>query len=339
MKSNAPAEWEKQGVQRSQTTAEKMAARVILACVCMAALASCGKPQSATSPTTPESGVKRYHLTGRVISVEKRANSVMIDGDDVPGFMGAMAMPYTVKDGNLFNTLLAGDQISAEIVVKGDDSWLENVKVTGHTNPPKPAATLHFPAAGEPVPDFKFVDQDDHRISIRQYRGKALLLTFIYTQCPFPDYCPRLTHQFAEINKLLDHDASLRHQVRLLSISFDVAHDTPRVLRAYALHNANKSADLFQSWQFATPGIADLNTIANFFGLDIQKDGKVLNHSLSTAVIGPDGNIFKWYHDADWQPADLVKDAADALRPAGNRKIALAKCGAGALARERPGSL
>ena len=286
---------------------------IVLFLACLFA-ASCNKPAPQKPGATTQSGVKRYHLTGRVVSTDKRANSVMIDGDDIPGFMAAMAMPYPVKDATLLDKLSPGDQITADIVVRGDDSWLENVVVTGHSTPPKPAAELHIPSAGDAVPNFKFINQDNHPISLQQYRGQTLLLTFIYTRCPFPDFCPRLSHQFAEINRQLQADPALDRKTHLLSITFDPAHDTPKVLRAYAFScSGSKSASLFQHWEFAAPRLSDLPAIAHFFGLDYQKDGAAITHSLSTAVIGPDGRIFKWYHDSDWQPADLIKDAAGAL--------------------------
>src|SRR5579872_7627721 len=84
-------------------------------------------PACKTPASTSTEPVKRYHLTGRVISTDKRSHSVMIDGDDVPGFMGVMTMPYTVKDDSVLAKLSPGDQVSAEIVVQGDDSWLENI--------------------------------------------------------------------------------------------------------------------------------------------------------------------------------------------------------------------
>ncbi len=293
------------------TTIRRRAIALFFACLLTAA---CNK--SAQPAPTADSGIKRYHFTGRVVSTDKRANSVMIDGDDVPGFMGAMTMPYAVKDSSLLDKLKPGDQIAADIVVQGDDSWLENVVVTGHTAPPpKPTAEMHLPAVGEAVPDFKFINQNDRSISLRHYRGQTLLLTFIYTRCPFPDFCPRVSHQFAEINRQLINNPSLASETHLFSISFDPAHDTPKVLRAYAFSvSGSKSASLFKHWEFAAPRRADLAAIAAFFGVDIQKDGAVLNHSLSTAVIGPDGRIFKWYHGSDWQPAELVKDAANASR-------------------------
>lgn len=290
--------------------------KYFLILICLTMLASCNKPPSQTTTSTPAApAAKRYHLTGRVVSTDKRGSSVMIDGDAIPDFMDAMTMPYTVKDLTLLDKLTPGDKISADVVVQGDDSWIENVVVTGHTSaPPKPITELHIPATGDAVPDFKLVNQDNRQISLRQYRGRTLLLTFIYTQCPFPDFCPRLSRQFAEINRQLQSNPALYAKTHLLSVSFDPEHDTPKALRAYAFSvSGSKSAALFQHWEFAVPKAADLPAIATFFGLVYEKEGVVINHSLSTAVVGPDGRIFKWYPD-DWQPAQAIKDAAAAAQ-------------------------
>ena len=116
------------------------------------------------------------------------------------------------------------------------------------------------------------------------------MITFIYTRCPFPDYCPRLSRQFAEINRQLGADPALEAKTHLLSISFDPAHDTPKVLRAYGLAAAgSQPAALFSHWEFVVPQAADLPELARFFGLTYLEDGAVITHSMSTAVIGPDG--------------------------------------------------
>ncbi len=271
-------------------------------------LTACGPSKS------PEnSQAKRYHLTGRVVSVDKANKSVMIDGDEIPGFMSAMQMPYTVKDASLLDKLTAGDQIAADVVVRDEESWLENISVTGHVTPPKPAGTLHMPSPDEAVPDFKLVNQDGKKISLAQYRGKALLVTFIYTRCPFPDFCPRVSGQFAQINRELRANADLFDRTHLLSISFDPAHDSPKKLRDYGFSCVGaKQGELFSHWEFAIPSAKDLPQIASFFGLTIAEDGGVITHSLSTVVIGPDGKIFKWYPGGDWQASDLIHDAAQA---------------------------
>jgi protein SCO1/2 len=118
-----------------------------VALACTSALTSCTKKSPETNAQTTQqqqdASVKRYQLTGRVIAVDKPNKSLTVDGDEIPGFMSAMQMPYDVKDPSLMDKLSPGDKISADVVVKGDDSWLENIKVTQPAAPsPKPSSTL-----------------------------------------------------------------------------------------------------------------------------------------------------------------------------------------------------
>ena len=271
---------------------------------------------AACGPSKPAPAAKRYQLTGKVVTIDRPNSSMVINADDIPGFMPAMAMPYKVKTPSELDLLSPGDSIAADVVVQGGDYWLEGVRVTQHasTPPPNPASSLHIPSSGEEVPNFELTNQSRRHISFKDYRGKALLVTFIYTRCPFPDYCPRVSGQFAEVNRQLEADATLSGKTHLLSISFDPAHDTPKVLRAYGFTWAgSKQPAFFDHWEFAVPPAAELPEIANFFGLTYTPDNGLITHSLSTAVIGPDGKIFSWYHGSDWQASDLVKQAAAAL--------------------------
>src|SRR5208337_881428 len=180
---------------------------------------------------TSQAAAKRYPFAGRVVSIDAQDQSALIANDNIPGFMDAMTMSYKVKPPSVLNQLTTGDSISAEAVVveptgKGDNAepgyWLENVKVTAHrdTTPALSPHALHMPAPGEEVPDFSFTNQSGRRISFRQYRGQVLLVTFIYTRCPFPDFCPRMSANFNEIYKQLGTNPSLAG-TRLLSVSFD----------------------------------------------------------------------------------------------------------------------
>ena len=118
------------------------------------------------------------------------------------------------------------------------------------------------------MPNFKLTNQSSRRIFLKQYRGKALLVTFIYTRCPFPDYCPRVSGQLAEVNRQLQADATLGGKTHLLSISFDAEHDTPKILRAYGFTWAeSKQPAFFDHWEFAVPPADELPAIADFFGL------------------------------------------------------------------------
>jgi protein SCO1/2 len=274
--------------------------------VALLSLAACSKHEN--KPLTTDT--QRFHLKGKVISIDNQSHMATIDSEEIPGFMSAMAMPYAVKPESTLAKLSPGDALTAEVVVQNGSYWLENVVVTGHSTPPKPAAALHIPQPGDAVPDFQLINQSGKHISLNQYRGKTLILSFIYTRCPFPDYCPRVINQFAAVDRELSKQPDLH--THLLNISFDPEHDTPRILRDYGYASAGtKQPALFNRWEFAVAPTAQLSKLAEFFGLTYKDDGGVITHSLSTAVIGPDGRIFKWYYGNDWQAADLLKDAAD----------------------------
>ncbi len=208
--------------------------------------------------------MKRYHFTGRIISIDAQSESAFIDGDNVPDFMDPMSMSYKIKPASELRQLAPGDSIAADVVVvekvpKNEDEpsefWLENLKVTGHAKAPpaKGSGELHMPATGEDVPDFTFTNQDGKPTSLAHYRGKTLLVTFIYTRCPFPDFCPRMSSNFDEVYKQLGTNPSLAN-AHLISISFDPEHDTPKVLREYAFSVAHThDAAMFRNWEFVVP--------------------------------------------------------------------------------------
>lgn len=259
---------------------------------------------------------KRYALKGTVVSVDKNAGTANVENDPIQGFMEKMVMPYTIKPADALNQLQPGDTITADVVVAPDKYWLENVKVIGHSQLPageKPAADYHIPSPGEEVPDFKLINQNAKQVSLHQYRQETLLLTLIYTKCPFPDYCPRVSHEFAEIDRAVRDNQTRYGRTHLLSISFDPANDTPKVLRAYGFSCAgSKDPALFKHWEFAAVPEDELPQFASFFALTYKEEGGAITHSLSTAIISPDGKILKWYHGADWQASEILDELAAA---------------------------
>lgn len=286
---------------------------LIAAILSLGTLIACN---SSTKGNTTEG--KQYPLKGTVVSIDKPNSSMVVNGEAVPGFMDAMAMPYKVKSASDLDGVAVGDTITATIVKDDDDYFLRDVKVTQHSSAPsKPAAELHIPEAGESVPNFKLLNQSGRHVSLDQYRGKTLLVTFIYTRCPFADYCPRVSGEFAALNQELKKDSKLYAKTHLLSVSFDPEHDSPKVLRTYGAGYVGGKAPEFNHWEFAVPSAAELPDLAKYFGLTYTEDGGVITHSLSTAVIGPDGKIFKWYHGSDWKAADLLKDVEDASHTSG----------------------
>lgn len=274
-------------------------------------LASCrsGKP-------LPE---RRFDLRGQVVAVDKANGTLTIAHQAIPGYMDAMTMSYALKDAWAFAILKPGQSVSATLVIQGDHSWLEGIIVTeaahAETHPLAPLEPPLTPV-GQPAPDFSLINQDGRRIHLHQYRGKALLLTFIYTRCPLPDYCPLMSRNFAHILKQLRQDSALSASTRLLSISIDPEYDKPAVLRAYALDCAGDPRP-FDRWDFASGSPEQVRKVAEFFGLKYWSEGGQIVHALVTALINPDGTVVKIYRGNEWQPAQVVSDLREALKGTG----------------------
>jgi protein SCO1/2 len=298
---------------------------LFLLCALLIFSAACNRTPSQPAAAN-SSAAKRYSLKGKVMSVDKNARTANIDNEPIAGFMDPMVMPYTIKPPAALDQLQPGDTITADVVVRPDKVqpdnaqpdnayWLENVKVIAHSQTPadKPTSSVHIPSPGDQVPDFQLVNQNGQHTSLHQYRGETLLLTLIYTRCPFPDFCPRVSREFAAVDRQLRADPSRYGKTHLLSISFDPAHDTPKVLRAYGFScAATKDPTLFTHWEFSAIPQLELHQFADYFALTYNEDGGLITHSLSTAVISPDGKIYRWYHGTDWQASDLLQDIAAA---------------------------
>ncbi|HET6647658.1 MAG TPA: SCO family protein, partial [Pyrinomonadaceae bacterium] len=169
------------------------------------------------------------------MSVEKDKHLVTISHEAVKDFMEAMTMPFVVREEWVFDQAKPGDQIKATLVVDETESWLENVVLIESNDEPggKGASAALGPNTGDQVPDFALVNQNNQPFHTRQYKGKALLLTFIYTRCPIPEYCTLMSNNFAKIDRELQKEPNLYDKTRLLSITIDPDYDTPSVLRSY----------------------------------------------------------------------------------------------------------
>ncbi len=262
----------------------------------------------------PAAEVKHFQLQGEVISVDAPNKSLVVKHGDIPGFMDAMTMPYPVADVKELNGLAAGDQIRAAIVVTNGEVLLEKITVVSKAKTVIPSGTSEerTPARGDLVPDFQFVNQDGRAIHLRQFRGKALLVTFIYTRCPLPDFCPKMNENFVQVQALLKDTPAAKDRVQLLTLSFDPKNDSPAELRRFAARYGSKDARAVP-WQFAVPSAKDLPGVAHFFGLTVLPEQGQIVHSLSTTVVGPDGKVLSWYHGNDWSPQEAVRDISALL--------------------------
>jgi protein SCO1 len=278
-------------------------------------VSACGSKRSAPTSTsnTPvaSSSAKRYEVKGKVVSVDKANHKVTIAHEEIKGYMEAMTMPFTLLNEDVYSELKPGSQILATLVVDEGRSWLEDPVVSNVVDPNLVSKTEDSgvePSAGTETPDFALVNQDGKKIGFKQYRGKALVLTFIYTRCPLPDYCPLMTQNFVAINRELQGKPALRDKTHLLSITVDPDYDKAKVLRDYGERVAGSDKDVFKRWEFATGSPEQIKKVAQFFGLNYWKEKDQIIHGLRTAIIMPDGKVAKVYRHNDWKPEDVVKD-------------------------------
>ncbi|HXA81706.1 MAG TPA: SCO family protein [Methylomirabilota bacterium] len=259
---------------------------------------------------------KHYPIQGEVISADPAKKLLTVKHGDIPGLMPAMTMTYQVAEPKQIETLQPGDKITADLVVSESKGRLEKiVQVSKGDGKTSPGMTQRIPEKGDAVPDFALVNQDGKFIHFGDYRGKVLLVTFIYTRCPLPDFCPRMNENFRAVQKLLQDVPGSTERAEFLSISFDPEHDTPAVLKHYAsLYKKSAPGEKSFDWQFAVPSVKDLPELAQFFGLVIQPGQAQIVHSLSTTVIGPDGKVEKWFSDNEWTPADASQAMAAVIQ-------------------------
>ena len=292
----------------------KLEFRVISSLLCCLCLLGC-QSQPTRSPNE-----KRYDLTGKVVSVERDKHLVTVAHEDIKDYMPAMTMAFNVKADWVFEVIKPGDHIAAAYVVDGTNSWLEEVVLTKESSEaPNSVTESKEPKAGDEVPNYRLINQDGDAIRIHDYKGKALLLTFIFTRCQDPDQCTLMSSNFASINQELQRQPDVYNKTHLLSISFDPEYDTPKVLRSYGGAYTGKYADeTFDHWEFASGSADEVKGIAQFFGLRYYKDQETgkeqMIHSLRTVLIGPDSKLVKVYRGNDWKTEQVIAELKDTVR-------------------------
>ena len=288
---------------------------LILAPACLISLSGCHASDTSAASAAP-SPFKTYPMRGKIVSTNPATGEVTIDHQAIPGFMEAMTMPYKLRDNRILSELHPGDLITADVLVSqiADGAvFVDHFVVIGQAKPDyRPTVQYHVPQAGDKVPDFHLVNEDGHPIHLEQFHGKALLLTFIYTRCPLPDFCPRVTHDFAVIEKSLALSPELYARTHLLCASFDPEGDTPARLKSYGeTYMGSMAPKAFAHWDFAVSSQPALQPMAQWFdvGLTREPDGTI-THTLSTTLIGPDGKVVRFYPGNEWTPQEVLSDVA-----------------------------
>jgi protein SCO1 len=247
------------------------------------------------------SSVQRYDVTGLVLTVDATNRTVLVSHDRISGYMDAMTMPYRVDDPRELQNLKAGEKIEFTLVVNKTVSYISHVHVLEYDSMERDPvqnrrlalldeamrAKAGSPAlsTGQTVSDFSLVDQTNRKVTLSEFKGKVVAITFIYTRCPLPDYCLRLSNNFARLQKRFSD--RMGRDLVLLSITFDPDHDQPEVLREYAGHLKAKG----EGWHFLTGTLSSVKQVCGMFGVNFWPDEGLLTHSLHTAVIDRDGKL------------------------------------------------
>lgn len=289
---------------------------LLLCAMATISLGMTGCRGTANSPAVSKNAPQQYPVRGVVLSTDPTNGEVLLKHDAIPGLMPAMTMSYRLENPSILSELHRGDLITATLLADHDAAGptnlrLTNIDVIAQGRPDyRPDVNYHVPTKGDVVPDFKLLNQSNRTIDLQQFRGKVVLMTFIYTRCPLADFCPRMSHNFASIDKTLQADPALYKETHLLSVSFDPTYDTPKVLRSYGgAYTGNYTKETFQHWEFAAPSVAELPKMEQFFDVGVTPGPNgTLQHSLSTVVIGKDGKIFAFWPTNDWTPAQVLAE-------------------------------
>lgn len=247
---------------------------------------------------------REYHVVGQILAIDRRAAKVTLHHEDIKDFMPAMTMPYRVKDAELLTGRKPGELVEATLAVAGTDAWITRLAVTGVAPVPPVEAIQVSAEPGDTLVDGAFVDQDGRKIRLHEWRGRPLILSFIYTRCPLPDFCPAIESRLAIVQQRIKTDPTLRGTA-IVAVTIDPDHDTPAVLKQHA---AARGADP-AIWHFVTGTTAEIDAFGRQFGIVVTRgDGSPndIEHNLRTIVVSGDGRIVHVENGAAWRVEDLV---------------------------------
>ena len=239
----------------------------------------------------------RYPATGLVLEIDRNHQTVTVSHRDIPGLMGAMAMAFSVRTPKLLDGLHAGDSVAFTLAVDKRSSWIDEIRVVAFDSAERDPVlagrlkTMDAVVSGNPPTqlaiggktEFSLIDQDGRAVKLSEFAGKVVVIDFIYTRCPLPDYCFRLSNNFGRLQKRFAGQDNLV----LLTVTFDPVHDAPEELARYA---RTWKADS-RKWHFLTGSPAEIQRVCSLFGVQYWPDDGVYTHTLHTAVLDSEGNL------------------------------------------------
>jgi protein SCO1/2 len=270
------------------------------------ALFGCGRSAN------PGQAEEHYDTRGVVRGFSPDRRTIEIQHENIPGFMPSMTMPFVARDPKEITDLKTGDAISFRMTVTQKDFWIDHVKKIRRENvnvpEPKPTPTILSETSprlkeGDVMPPFKLTNQTGERISLDTFRAQSFVLTFVFTRCPLPNFCPRMSNNFEELQATIKAGSGTLATTRLLSITLDPGYDTPKILSDYAaFHHADSKI-----WIFATGDEKEIDSLTRAFSVYRQTEGGTISHGLATALINSNGKIEKIWRGNGWTPAEVTE--------------------------------
>ena len=279
----------------------------LFALILFAALAGFACRAPAPAPRT-------FELKGQILAIDQARQEITVSHADIPGFMPAMTMPYKVRDANLLKGRTPGELIGATLVVEESDAYLQSIRHEGVAALPdeRPAGrAMDLLGVGEAVRDGELVDAGGARRSLGDWRGQVLAVTFVYTRCPLPNFCPLIDRHFAAVQEQVRSSSDLQGRVHLVSVTLDPDYDTPAVL----LRHAGRLKADPAVWSLLTGSREQVETFASQFGVSVVRENAQrpeLVHNLRTAVIDGNGRLVTMLSGGEWEPAALIAEIRNA---------------------------
>lgn len=267
-----------------------------------------------------------FQVKGMVISIKPREKLVEIKHEAIPDYMPAMTMPFDVKNTNILAGVEPGERVEFRLVTTDTDAWIDDIKKAAPPSASNADAPVGGPPTngpfrmvknveplqvGEPLPEYQLTNQFGQVFSTHRYLGQALAITFLFTRCPYPTYCPRMANNFGEVQNALLTMTGGPTNWQLLTVSFDPEFDKPEVLKAYAQSHQYQP----DHWTFATGALIDVTALGDEVGLTFWHDESgSISHNLRTAVVNAKGRVQQIYVGNTWTSGELVAEMLKAAR-------------------------
>lgn len=253
----------------------------------------------------------RFTVEGILVRAAPDRAEITVSHDSIPGLMDAMVMPFKVREPARLPALNPGERIRFRLAINRSGSYVEDVHVLSAARPDagllrSPMSPVLVPIGGT-VPDFSLIDGSGRRFSLSELRGQVVLVSFIYTRCPLPDYCPLQMANFRDVKARLGD--RLGRDVTLLTITFDPRYDTPEVMTRFG---TTYGAD-GKGWRLLTGSQQDIQHVAEIFGVEFWPEEGLITHTLETAVVDRDGRLFAAIEGRAYTVDQLVDVATHAL--------------------------